>query len=217
MKQLKKKWITKTIDTRLYQIPVPIIGLTGGIATGKSTVAKFFREKNMPVIDADLLVKNIYKKNETIAFLKHHYPEVLSHDFIIDFKKLRALVFQNAEDKKKIEDYIYSYLPQEFKNAFAELSNPAFIIYDVPLLFEKKLDLLVDVAVCVYSNQQTQISRLIKRDQISHELAEKILLNQLPIDQKKDLSQFIIKNEKTLDDLTNSFESILDQLFEDRA
>ena len=217
MNPLKSKWITKTATTRLYQIPVPIIGLTGGIATGKSTIAKFFLEKNIPVIDADFLVKNIYKKPETLDFLKIQFSEVVSDNNIIDFKKLRISFFKNHTLKTLLENFIYTSLPEAFKEEFSKFSNPLWVVYDAPLLFEKKLNLIVDASICVYSSKEIQLSRLINRDQISTELAENILLNQLPIDEKKNLANLIIENNKSLDDLKKSFESAFKVLIEDRA
>ena len=114
---LNANWITKNQNNRLYQIPVPIIGLTGGIACGKSTVAGLFRQHNISVIDADLLVKNIYKKSETIEFIKNSFPTAMD-DNLISFVKLRELVFNHPEIKLELEQFIYNRLPIEFKKTF---------------------------------------------------------------------------------------------------
>lgn len=208
MKNLKTKWITKNPENRLYQIPVPIIGLTGGIGTGKSTVAEILREKNIPVIDADRLVKNIYQKNETIDFISKQFPHAVDKG-IIDFKKLREIAFVDLAAKKLIEDFIYAHMPTEFKKAYATFNNPPFIVYDVPLLFEKKLNEVVDVAVCVYAPRETQIERIIARDKSSHQLASKIIDNQMDIEEKKKLSDFVINNTTELVDLKISVEQFL--------
>jgi dephospho-CoA kinase len=196
MKNLKAKWITKNPETRLYHTPVPIIGLTGGIGTGKSTVAELLREKNIPVIDADKLVKNIYQKSETLEFIAKHFPHVIEDGMIV-FTKLRQIAFVDAIAKKLIEDFIYAYMPGEFKQAFAAFANPHFIVYDVPLLFEKKLNELVDLSVCVYAPREIQIKRIIIRDHSSEELAAKIIDNQMDIEDKKKRSDLVIPN--TLD------------------
>jgi dephospho-CoA kinase len=213
MKNLKTELIKFQKEQRLYQIPVPIIGLTGGIGTGKSTVAELFRKKNIPVIDADKLVKNIYKLAETKDFIYKNFPKTIT-DGEIEFKKLREIVFINQEVKKTLEDYIYAHMPEEFKKAYATFSHPGFIVYDVPLLFEKKLHLLIDVSVCVYAPKEIQIERMILRDQISRELAESILANQISIENKKQMADFVITNtdgqailevefEKFLKDISN--------------
>lgn len=201
MKKLKNKFIKQTEETRLYQIPVPIIGLTGGIGTGKSTVANLFKKEGIPVIDADQLVKNIYQRNETKKFIKSHFPGAIDQEQI-QFKKLREIVFHNEEAKKLVEDYIYALMPDEFKRAYYQFNNPSFIVYDVPLLFEKQLHLLTDLSICIYSPKETQIERVLKRDQISRELAESILAKQFDIEEKRKIADFHIDNTGSIEDLT---------------
>lgn len=213
MKKLKNKWITKDHTSRLYHLPVPIVALTGGIATGKSTVAELFRVKGYPVIDADRLVKEIYKTPEAKSFIQTHFPEA-SNDGEIDFKQLRIAVFGNPHKQDKVEKFIYSKLPDEFLKVFKSLNNPEFVIYDVPLLFEKKLDQKIDVSVCVYSPKSFQLDRLIKRDKITAELAESILLKQLDIESKKQSSDLIIENVADQDALKKNFENVLKELID---
>lgn len=198
---LKSHFISKSPEARLYQLPIPVIGLTGGIATGKSTVAKLLAESGFAVINADQLVKNIYATQEANDFIKNHFPECLNQDQSINFKSLRKLVFEKSEIKTQVENFIYQRMPLQFKMAFNEFNSPQVIIYDVPLLFEKKLDQLVDLSVCVYLPQETQLERLMKRDQIDRKLAESILKEQIPIEEKKRLSKIVIENQGSIDDL----------------
>lgn len=213
MKKLKAKLISKTIETRLYQIPVPIVGLTGGIATGKSTVAELFRESGFHVIDADKLVKLIYQKELSLEFIKSHFPLALVANSI-NFKILRELAFKNSENQLTLETFIYSQMPAAFKEAYDKLPHADVIIYDVPLLFEKKLHLLVDVSVCVYSPKTLQLERLIARDNIEITLAENMLSKQMDIEEKKKKADFTIPNISNLSDLKNNFNSTCKQLFE---
>lgn len=210
--KLLPQFITKDTSTRLYQIPVPILGLTGGIATGKSTVAKLFKALSFPVIDADALVKSVYQKHEVFDFIQIHYPNAIINK-TIDFKILRSIAFSNENEIKKIEAEIYRHLPSEFLKAYQAFSSPHFIIYDVPLLFEKGLDQLVDQKIVVYSPKDKQIERLIKRDHISLEAAEKILTHQLPIEQKKQMADFIIDNSNSERDLEKNFQNIISTMF----
>ena len=213
MKKLKSNWITKDSNSRIYNIPVPVIGLTGGIATGKSTVANLFRRKNIPVIDADLLVKNIYMLPETISFIQKHFPETID-DQKINFKKLRETAFASEAAKSILEQYIYAHLPEQFKKDYLRFSSPPFIVYDVPLLFEKKLNLLIDFSICVYAPRTTQLKRLVERDQIPPELAESIINQQMDIEEKKKISDFIISNTGTLNELEALFERLLIEITE---
>ena len=213
MKKLKSNWIKKDSNSRIYNIPVPIIGLTGGIATGKSTVANLLRNKNIPVIDADQLVKNIYQQPSTIAFIRSQFPESMT-DQKINFKKLREIAFANEANKSILENYIYSYLPEEFKKNYHLFESPPFIVYDVPLLFEKKLHLMVDLSICVYAPKTIQIERLMVRDQISRDLAESIINQQMDIEDKKKMSDFTISNTGAPKDLEVIVERLLAEISE---
>ncbi len=212
-KKLKNNWVTKTAVNRLYQIQNPILGLTGGIATGKSTVSKILKENGYFIIDADKLVKDIYQKTETIQFVASNFPACVNNG-IIDFKLLRQEVFSKAESKQQIEQFIYQRMPDAFK-AQAKLANSdEVIIYDVPLLFEKGLNLLVDQSICVYCSNQLQIERVMARDHSSRELAKKIIDQQMPIEDKKLKSDWIIDNSTTLLELEANLQSVLSELIE---
>jgi dephospho-CoA kinase len=209
--KLNKNKISLTKENRLHHFEVPIIALTGGIATGKSSVSKILKEKNIPLIDADKLVKNIYQKTETFNFIQSHFPACIENNQI-DFKRLRTIAFSNNEHLQTIEKFIYQYMPQEFLRAYHELGGPDFIFYDVPLLFEKNLDKFVDQKICVYAPYDMQLMRLIERDQLTKELAQKILSKQLDIEIKKSKSDFIIINTNSIEDLKNNTENILRSL-----
>ncbi len=209
---LKKELVKLTNNNRLYQLEVPVIGLTGGIATGKSTVAKLFKALNFPVIDADSLVKSVYQKKEVFDFIQTNYPDSIVNQ-VIDFKVLRNIAFSNETEIKKIETEIYRHLPQEFLKAFSTFQSPKFVIYDVPLLFEKGLDKLVDQKIVVYSPESLQIERLIKRDQVTSLAAHKILSHQIPIEDKKLLADFVIDNSKSEIELEKNFQNIVSTMF----
>ena len=202
MLTLKEEYISKTPEQRLYQIDCPAIGLTGGIATGKSTVSKQLEDKGFPVICADRLVKQVYKSEETLSHLSKYYPQVLNNNEV-DFKQLRELFFGDKKIQQDVEQLIYSQMPEIFLKSYHDLNDPKVVIYDVPLLFEKGLDKLVDVKVTVYCPKEEQIKRLIKRDSISEELAENIISNQMPIDDKKEASDFVIDNSGKEADLAS--------------
>lgn len=213
MRKLKNNLVKLAPETRLYNIPVPIIGLTGGIGTGKSTVASLLRKHGLPIIDADANVKTVYQKTETVEFIRQHFAAAVTHN-AIDFKKLREIVFSNPDARTLVEGYIYSHLPQVFKEAFSLFDKPSVIVYDVPLLFEKHLHQLVDVSVCVYAPREVQIHRLMARDHSSRELAENILSQQLDIENKRKLSDFLIENTGDLQLLEKNVQEFISNVFE---
>ncbi len=216
MKKLKNNLVKLTPSSRLYQIPVPIIGLTGGIGTGKSTVADLFHKNKIPVIDADKLVKSIYQQTEALDFIRSQFPEAIEENQI-NFKKLRAIAFRDPLAKKSIEDFIYIRLPGEFKRAFLQLNSPQLVVYDVPLLFEKGLDSLIDLSICVYAPKHIQIDRIIKRDHCSREIALKIIDQQMSIGEKRKLASFTIENIGTIEFLKKGLQDLLDKILEPSA
>lgn len=212
-RKLKNNWITKKSDSRLYNLAIPIIGLTGGIASGKSTIAELLRIDQHPILDADQLVKNIYKTQEARDFISSNFPHVINGSEI-NFKILRETFFSDHEARLKVETFIYQRLPQMFMSEFKKLNNPEYLFYDVPLLFEKEIHKKVDISVCVYIDKKTQIDRLMKRDQISKELALNIINKQDSLEAKKDLSDYVIFNNESLDNLKVHYQDFLNELFE---
>lgn len=206
--KLKEKYIKLNSQNRLHGLNIPVIGLTGGIATGKSTVAKFLRSKGLPLLDADELVKNIYAKVETKNFVKENFPKAVHQDSI-HFPTLREIFFNEPQAKIEIESFIYQRLPQAFLEALTKLGNPNFIIYDVPLLFEKKLNPLVDLSVVVYAPRNIQKARLMRRDGILDEMAQNILNHQEDIEDKKLKADFLIDNSLSETELAEEINQFL--------
>ena len=211
--RLRLEYISKTKENRLYQLPIPIIGLTGGIATGKSTVAQMFKDLGLNVLDADSLVKKIYARAEAVDFVKANFPQAFQNN-AIQFKILREIVFSDNSYQETVEKFIYSHLPQTFLNAFQELPVQNFIIYDVPLLFEKKLNESVDCSICVYASRETQIKRLTSRDHIDDPLAQQILAKQIDIETKKKLATITLDNSSNLEVLQVAFKKLNHTLFQ---
>lgn len=195
----------KVMSKRLYNCPKKIIGLTGGIATGKTTFTKILQDSGHDVICADKLVKDIYKKEESINFIKKNAPAAIEQEKIV-FSKLRTIFFNDKNLKIKIENFVYGRLEQQFNLELEHIKSDV-LIYDVPLLFEKKLNTLVDASVLIYSPKNIQVQRLCKRDQISPELAQKIISSQIPIEQKKAESDLIINNTGSLNELLTQYKS----------
>lgn len=190
-----------TIENRLYHLPIPVIGLTGGISSGKSSVAKILQENNFVVISADELVKTIYQKPTSLEFVSKNFPSAFESG-AINFKTLRALAFGHEPHRKSLEDMIYPQLEEALKTAIAKHSPlPPFIFYDAPLLFERGLDTKVDLKVVVYISRELQLERLMKRDGIASDLAEKIVEQQWPIERKKNLAHYVIDNSGTPEQL----------------
>lgn len=213
MKSLKPNLVKLTPQDRLYNYDKPIIGLTGGIASGKSAVTKILRDMGLKVIDADQLVKSIYQTDECREFIQKNFPGAWENGSI-NFPILREIFFQDLKSKAMIEAYIYDRLPNVFQTATHELKDQNFCIYDVPLLFEKKLHHKTDISVVVYSPRDIQLVRLMKRDNIGRESAERILDAQMDIEEKRKLADFVIYNDGTLEELAADIGQFLLQVLE---
>jgi len=195
-------------ENRIYQLATPVIGLTGGVATGKTTVSNYLREKGHLVICADELIKKIYKQTQTHDFISTNYPQVIQNNQI-DFRQLRKLFFGNVDIQSKIENHLYPKLQVEFFKSFSKADR---VFYDVPLLFEKKLDLLVDATICVYVNPDIQRQRLMSRDSISPQEASLIINAQMPIEEKRKQADFVIDNSKQPRDTFTQVDAVLKTL-----
>ncbi|MCT4640942.1 MAG: dephospho-CoA kinase [Bacteriovoracaceae bacterium] len=208
--KLNRKFTTLSKEKRLYKCSKPIIGLTGGIATGKSTVSLKLKHQNFEIIDADKLVKNIYQKEETIEFIKKKASSCIENQSV-NFAKLRQIFFNDKELKNQIENFIYNRLEGAFNNELQKTSN-SFIIYDAALLFEKYIHHKVDFTVCVYCSRQKQIERLLQRDKIDLSLANKILKQQMDIEEKIKLCDYKIDNSGTINTLDVKIQQLIDFL-----
>jgi len=210
--KLKSKYQKLSSANRLSSLEVPIIAITGGIATGKSTVDEYLKTKGHPLISADALIKKIYQEATTFEFINRSFPQVID-TAKIDFKKLRDLFFHNEDVQKKIEEFLYPLLEIRMNDEFIALGKPDYLFYDVPLLFEKDMAKNVDVTVVVYAPENLQLERLLKRDSITPELAKQILSKQWPIEQKKNLANFVIDNQGSLNETQANINKVLDELF----
>jgi dephospho-CoA kinase len=210
--KLKPEYIKQSTQERLYHIDLPIMSLTGGIASGKSTVACLLNRRGLPIISADELVKDIYKQPSTLAFIQKELPEVITNGSI-QFPLLRERFFLNKHIKQKVENYIYPKMPEAFKTALDKLQSPDVIIYDVPLLFERGMKGFFDLNVLVYAPRDVQLKRLQSRDGSNEDLANNILNQQMDIELKKSQSDIIIDNSKGKEDLEKEVDLFIRQVF----
>lgn len=191
---------------RIYDVDIPVIGLTGGIATGKSTASSLFRKEGAAVICADQLVKRVYQQQETIDFVRSFSPNCVENNRI-NFPKLRQTFFE--KESEDLASFIYQRLPALFCQQLDHLRPQPFVIYDVPLLFEKNLQNLCDATLLIYCPEELQRKRLRERDHIDDALIDKMLLAQLPIEKKRLLADTVIENMGPLSQLESRVQDYL--------
>lgn len=184
------------------------IYLTGGIATGKSTVAQIFRELGAEVIDADKIAHDVIKKGKSAYFkvLELFGKDILDSYGEIDRKKLGNIVFANRELLRKLEEIIHPEVIREMMARVSEVRSDVLVI-EIPLIFEKGMNL--KPVVLVYAPRHLQKERLMKRDGISEEEAEQRLSAQMDIEEKKKLADYIIDNSGSIDETREQVKSLL--------
>jgi dephospho-CoA kinase len=180
-----------------------IIGLTGGIATGKSTVVEMLRRKGALIIDADQLAREVVEPNQTAwrEIVSWLGDSVLLPDQNLDRAKIAELVFGDPQKLKTLNAIIHPRVGIRILELTREIeqANPgAVIVYDIPLLIEAGMQEMVDLILLVYAPRELQLKRLIERDKLTQGEAELRLVAQMPIDEKKRFAHRIIDNSGSL-------------------
>ena len=194
-----------------------IVGVTGGIASGKSTVSKMLEALGAPIIDYDVIAREIVEPGEPawkdiVAFFG---KQVLKEDGRIDRKKLSDIVFRDPERRKQLESLTHPRIIEEADRQAVEVAgkDPNAIIQAViPLLYEVNLQHLVHKVLLVYIPREMQIERLMKRDAITREAAESILKAQLPIDEKLGYADYVIHNEGALEETRRQVQQVWEEM-----
>lgn len=181
-----------------------IIGLTGGIATGKSTAASYLEKKGAKVIDADEISHQLSKNGEKgwQVIVDEFGEKVLTAKKEIDREKLGEIVFSNPDKRKKLESLLHPLIIYKMKEkAHQYLANDELVIFMAPLLFETGLDYFCDQVWLISSSKSEQIKRLKKRNGFNRKEAIKRIDAQLALEKKKEKADIIIKNNSTIEDL----------------
>ena len=199
-----------------------IVGLTGGIASGKSTIADMFKGEGAYIIDIDMISRDVVKPGKPAWQDVIHIfgKEVLNEDQTLNRKKVGDIVFSDAEKRKKLEEIIHPKITAETLmkiNEIAKKDNQAIVIIDIPLLIETDKQDTVNKVVLVYTSPQGQIERLVKRDGLSLEDAHKRLTSQMPIENKKKYAHYIINNEEPLKEIQKRVKEIFRELKKEEA
>lgn len=174
-----------------------IIGITGGIASGKSTVTEFLRQKGFQVVDADALVHQLQKNGGRLyqIIVEHFGEKVLLENDELNRPLLASLIFSNPEERewsKQTQGQIIREELWDLRGKLAQTENVFFM--DIPLLFEQDYASWFDETWLVYVNRDVQLERLMKRDQISKEAAESRLNSQWPLERKISLASHSLDN-----------------------
>lgn len=179
------------------------IGLTGGIATGKSTVSQMLVKRGAVLIDADTIAREIMEPGSPVLHEveKHFGADVIQKDGRLDRKKLGSIVFTNPEQRQILESITHPAIRHEMRermNRFEAEDPGRLVIADIPLLYESGLESLYEEVMVVYVPRELQLERLIKRDGLSVSEAKSRLDAQMDIEIKKQKADFVIDNSQGL-------------------
>ena len=193
------------------------VGLTGGIACGKSTVADMFVRRGAHLIDFDKLAHEVQKPGRAAweKVVQYFGKDILLTDKNIDRNKLAKIVFANQEKLAALNQIVHPYVFLEWHDYLEKIGNKeknAIIIAAVPLLFEIERQHLFDVTVLVVVSPEEQLKRLMARNDLNREEAQKRILSQMPIEQKVALADIVIDNQASLSATENKVEEVWQKL-----
>ena len=191
-----------------------MIGITGGIASGKTAVADRLRALGYAVLDADQYAREAIEPHTPgWEQVRRAFPQVVGASGRVDRAQLAALVFADAEQRKKLERIIHPFVITKLKQEgerLKQLGEPVFA--EVPLLYEAGLESLMSEVWVVYADRPTQLGRLMRRAKISLELAEAMLASQMPLAEKKKRATRVIDNNGSLADTWAQLDLILQEV-----
>ena len=189
-----------------------IIGITGGIASGKSTVTNFLRKQGYQVVDADAVVHQLQKSGGRLyqILVEHFGEKVLLENGELNRPLLASLIFANPEEQEWSKETQGQIIRDELGSLREKLSKTEDLFFmDIPLLFEQEYASWFDETWLVYVNRDTQLDRLMKRDYLTIEDAQARLASQWPLEEKKRLASHILDNNRTREQLLSQVVSLL--------
>ena len=192
-----------------------IIGITGGIASGKSTVTEFLRQKGFQVVDADAVVHQLQKPGGRLfqVLVEHFGEKVLLENGELNRPLLASLIFSNPEEQEWSKSTQGEIIREELAALRNQLAQTeALFFMDIPLLFEQNYASWFDETWLVYVNRDVQLERLMKRDQISKEAAESRLNSQWPLERKISLASHSLDNNGNQEQLITQVVQLLEEM-----
>ena len=190
-----------------------IVGLTGGISSGKSTVSSYLKQLKIPVIDADEVARKVVEPNSQGAreIRKTFGSDVFEEDGSLNRQKLGSLIFSNAENRQKLDDLLQPLIKIMILDEIEEYRQKGenMIVLDLPLLFEKQYEELCEDIIVVYISKELQLERLMRRNQYTKQEALSRIDSQLSIEEKRKRATVLLDNQGTIQQLYQQVEQWL--------
>ena len=179
-----------------------ILGITGGIATGKTAVSNILKEMNFEIIDTDIISREVIKLPKIIQSIQNEFGSSVINNGAVDRRLLREVIFNDKEKVKKLNNIMHPTIIEKTKfeiNRLQTSKKPVIVV--IPLLFETNLEYLVDSILLITADYDKQIERIMKRDNSTKINAENIIASQMPLGEKIKRSNYVIENNGTYDEL----------------
>ncbi len=187
-----------------------VLGITGGIASGKSLVSQQFKNRGFTVLDADEVVHELFKDSTVLERIKHRFPSAFEET--LNRKHLADLIFTDNKAKSDLESIlhplVYDRLKTELKN---HISEP-WVVLDIPLLYETGGEALCDLVLVIHIDEDIQLKRLMDRNQLSVEEAKKRMIAQMPLKDKVNRADIVIDNSGTIQKTIDRVNEIIDKV-----
>lgn len=191
-----------------------IVGLTGGIASGKSTVSNMFKKRGFAIVDADIAAREVVEPGEKAyqGIVEAFGKDVLLTDGTLDRKKLGSIVFNDEEKRKKLNSIVHPAVRKRMKEWQEEAVSDGkqTVILDIPLLYESQLTHFVEKVIVVYVNEQVQLKRLMERNNFSEQEAKARMSSQLPLRKKATLADAVIDNNGSVEETEQQLERLIE-------
>lgn len=181
-----------------------VVGLTGGIGSGKTAASNYFQAQHIEIVDADIIARDVVAIGTAClhAIHQHFGDDILLEDGSLDRQKLREIVFNNPDEKSWLNALLHPAIREKMLTDLAASQSP-YVIFSVPLLFENDLDTFCNCTLLIDVDESTQIARTVKRDSSNEALVKQIMASQMPRQDKRIRANYIVSNEGSLEELHN--------------
>lgn len=193
------------------------VGLTGGISTGKTTIAGLLVDKGAHLIDFDALAHDVQLPETDVwrEIVNTFGRDIQAPDHTIDRNKLGAIVFRDPAKLQRLNEIVHPAVFHEWQKRLKQIESvqpDAIVLSDIPLLIEIGAQDQVDLVLLVYISREEQLDRLIKRNSYDHDYAEKRIASQMPIEEKVKFARIVVNNQGTLEEAKKRVDEIWEEL-----
>lgn len=190
------------------------IALTGGIGSGKSTVANVFQQHNIPVIDADRVVHTLYQEAEVVDQLTKMFGNDINESGVINRKRLGALIFHDQQAKQRLDHFFRDRITEEVTRLFQTYEEQGYttVVYDAALIYEWGIESEFDLVIVVDAPLHDRIARICMRDHLTENDAMARIKSQMPLSEKVLRADIVIENNTTIEQLEKQIEIVMKRI-----